>query len=273
LATVTAHAADPITIGGSECGDQGAMVVLGERLESLPTSVNATQLIPLGTFRGLRFGLVLHPHQSPEVSLNGATTQRANLSRDHHGPRAVLNALDRLAGGYKPESDRTRQELAIVEGQLRDYESRLGAEFPHESYLAELTALRDRLKAGLSGATPEPGTEATPSVPELAARIKAVRAANTIEATPQRIGTRRSTGEEPVTARIRRKHDAIGAGDSTPDQLPTNESTTVPHQDVESRDSTARGADLNNLPVRADPGYRTRVAVSRREQEFEASLP
>ena len=37
------------------------------------------------------------------------------LSRDHHGPRAVLNALERLADGYGSECDRVRQDLAIAE--------------------------------------------------------------------------------------------------------------------------------------------------------------
>ena len=51
------------------------------------------------------------------------------------------------------------QDLAIAESQLWDYQARLGTPFRYESYLSELTALRDRLKAGLSGATAEPGTE------------------------------------------------------------------------------------------------------------------
>ena len=58
------------------------------------------------------------------------------------------------------ECDRTRQDLAIAEAQLRDYQARLGKPFAHDAYLAELTGLRDQLKAGLSQATPEPGTTA-----------------------------------------------------------------------------------------------------------------
>src|SRR5207249_4154958 len=93
--------------------------------------------------------------------------------------------------------------------------------FLHDAYLSELTTLRDQLKAGLSGATPDPlrqsdsaarpGTEAPPSVSELAERIKSLKAANTIEATPERAGTRRSSAEEPVTARIRRCHAEASA--------------------------------------------------------------
>ena len=36
---------------------------------------------------------------------------------------------ERLAGGYGPESERIRQDLAIAESQLRDYQARLGAPF------------------------------------------------------------------------------------------------------------------------------------------------
>jgi len=76
---------------------------------------------------------------------------------------AVLNALDRLCGGYDKQADTARQDLAIAEGQLRDYDSRLGQPFAHEAYLAELTSARDRSKAALSGAGPEPGAQPLPS--------------------------------------------------------------------------------------------------------------
>ena len=35
----------------------------------------------------------------------------------------------------------------------------LGTAFPHDAYLSDLTTLRDQLKAGLSGASPEQGGE------------------------------------------------------------------------------------------------------------------
>ena len=101
-----------------------------------------------------------------------------------------------------------RQDLAIAEGQLRDHEARLGRPFAHDAYLAELTDLRDQLKAGLSQATPEPGT---PPVAELAERIKSLKAAHTIDAAPERTAPRRIAAEEPVTARIRRRPEAAPA--------------------------------------------------------------
>ena len=149
-ATATAHADDPITIGGRTYPREDVPDILGGKLDALPKNVRETTRIPLGNYRGLRFGIVLHPQFPPEVYLEGATTRQATLSREHQGPRAVLNALERLADGYGSECDRVRQDLAIAESQLRDYQARLGKPFPHDAYLAELTTLRDQLKAGLS---------------------------------------------------------------------------------------------------------------------------
>ena len=57
------------------------------------------------------------------------------LSRDHHGPRAVLNALDRLAGGYAEQLAAARRDLEIARTQLKDYEARVDLPFAHEQYL------------------------------------------------------------------------------------------------------------------------------------------
>ena len=93
------------------------------------------------------------------------------IARDA-GPRAVLNALGRLADTYPNQIATARQDLAIAEAQLRDDQARLGKPFPHDGYLSELTDLRDQLRAGLSQATPEPGST---SVAELAERIKSLK--------------------------------------------------------------------------------------------------
>ena len=106
------------------------------------------------------------------------------------------------------------KDLAIAEAQLRDYQARLGKPFTLDAYLAELTTLRDQLKAGLSATAHEPGKEQGPSVSELAERIKAMKAANSVEATPQRVGQKQSTAEEPITARIRRRRQALPVSES-----------------------------------------------------------
>jgi hypothetical protein len=171
-ATTNAHLSDSVTIGGRTYPRDDIPDILGGKLDALPKSIRETTRIPLGNYRGLGFGIVLHSQFAPEVYLEGSTTRMATLSRDHHGPRAVLNALERLADGYGSECDRVQRDLGIAQSQLRDYQARLGKPFPHDAYLAELTTLRDQLKAGLSGMAQEPGKEEGPSESELSERIK-----------------------------------------------------------------------------------------------------
>jgi hypothetical protein len=211
-ATAKTHTADPITIGGQSyppCPREDIPAVLGGMLDTLPRYVRETTRVPLGRYRGLGFGLVIRPDFPPDVYLEGETTRSAMLSREHQGPRAVLNALERLASEYGSECNRVRQDRAIAEAQLRDNRARLGKPFTVDAYLSELTVLRDQLKGGLSGTKHEPGAEDGPSLPELADRIKALKAANTINAAPQRVRHTHLSGEEPVTARIRRRAETV----------------------------------------------------------------
>jgi hypothetical protein len=156
-ATTKARANDPIAIGSRTYPREDIPDILGGRLDALPKKVRETARIPLGNYRGLGFAIVLHSQFAPEVYLEGSTTRVATLSRDHQGPRAVLNALERLADGYGSECDRLQRDLGIAQSQLRDYHARLGKHFLHDTYLSELTTLRDQLKVGLSGAAQEPG--------------------------------------------------------------------------------------------------------------------
>ncbi|HZZ82033.1 MAG TPA: DEAD/DEAH box helicase family protein [Gemmataceae bacterium] len=201
--TMNAHAASPFTIGDRRVARDDIVAVLAGHLDTMPKAISAKTRVPLGTYRGLRFGMVLHPQWSPEVYLEGAATRLDTLSRDHHGPRAVLNALDRLAHGYAAESTRAKQDLAIAQSQFRDFQERVGKPFVHEQYLSELTSLRDQLKNRLSSTDDDESAEG-PSASELAERIKTLKAANTIEASPQRARQKTVSAEEPVTARIRR---------------------------------------------------------------------
>ncbi len=216
-ATAKSHATDPMSIGGRTIARDAISEILGGKLDGLPKHVRETTRVPLGTYRGLRFGMVLHPQFPPDVFLEGSMTRFTMLSREHQGPRAVLNALERLATGYGSDCDRTRQDLSIAEAQLRDYHARLGKPFTLETYLTELTSLRDQLKARLSGTGHETGQHDGPSVSELAGRIKALKAANSVEATPQRVRPKQSTAEEPITSRIRRRAESMPAAGSTND--------------------------------------------------------
>jgi hypothetical protein len=202
MATLVAHAEDPITIGDRDYAEEDAAKALAKPLNALPDTVHQTRRYPLGVYRGLTFGLELHPHTAPDAFLEGATTRHAPLARDA-GPRAVLNALDRLVGGYEAQVATTRKDLGIAEGQLRDYQARLGRPFTHDAYLAELTQLRDELKAVLSGSGPEP--EHPPAV-EIAERIQVLKASHSVETPPVRGGKQSAqAAEEPVTTRIRKQ--------------------------------------------------------------------
>ena len=51
--------------------------------------------VPLGTYRGLPFGMVLHPQGRPNVYLEGVVLRLETLSLQHKGPRAVLKGVER----------------------------------------------------------------------------------------------------------------------------------------------------------------------------------
>ena len=152
METAAAHADDPITIGSRSVHHGDVIDVLGARLDVLPQYVHQSQRVALGVYRGLSFGLTLDPQFAPELYLEGAITRRSLLSREHHGPRAVLNALERLAGGYGSESPACGKTWRWRSPSSATTRPASAAPFPHDAYLAELTTLRDQLKAGLSGA-------------------------------------------------------------------------------------------------------------------------
>jgi N12 class adenine-specific DNA methylase len=218
--TITVHAEDRLTINDQRCGREEVMPLLGDCLGLLPQKVHELRRFPLGVYRGLRFGMVLHPQYAPEVYFEGAITRQAALSREHHGPRAVLNALERLENGYRLECARTEEDLAVAQAQQRDYQAQLGMPFLQDSYLSELTGLRDRLKAGLSNTIPGSDTDTLPITTELAAQIKTLQAAHTMEETPERAGRRRASAEEPVTTRIRRRTKAPDLDTATKEASP-----------------------------------------------------
>ncbi len=255
--TANAHADDAITIGGRACLRNEVMNALAMSLESLPAHVQQRRF-PLGVYRGLRFGVILDSHFGPELYLEGAATRQEPLSREHRGPRAVLNSLERLAGSYASKCATSRQELTIAESQLRDYQARLGKPFLHDAYLDELAGLRDWLKAGLSGRTPDAGTESQEGVSELAEQIKALKAAHNVEAVPQRVQRKQAAAEEPVTARIRRRH--IEAGGAVHNDGGVKERDTSP--------SPSAHSDARQLI-----SFQQRIALEEQKKDQRPSLP
>jgi hypothetical protein len=194
---------DKATLASSEAVPSQEAVA--ERMKRMPDRVSETYRSPLGKYRGLDASLILHPLGGTEIVLDGATRRRETLMRDNPGPRAVLNALERLANSYDYECRSHRAEIGVKQGQLRDYESRLGRPFEHGEYMGQLADLRDRLKEGLlEKAQQEPKPEG-PSVAELAQRIGELRAANAVEAAPERTVRKAVRAERPVVARIRER--------------------------------------------------------------------
>ncbi len=229
-ATAAAHADDPIIIADRPCARDQVLDRLTARLNTVPDTVRETKRFPLGRYCGLDFGIVLHSGGAADVYLDGAGTRYGMLSRDHHGPRAVLNALERLADSYGGPLATARRDLEIAKAQLRDYEARLDQPFEQKDYQEELTALRDQLKTALSGGTPEASGQSQPTAAELAERIQALKSSHTIEATPERPRTRNASAAEAITARIRRRTARQPTAEPIPeaeDAAPTIEPATV----------------------------------------------
>jgi hypothetical protein len=208
IATTTAHERDPITIGERRYNREDAPEALALKLKTLPALVPQTHTVPLGVCRALTFGLVLHPQGAPEVYAAGTLTRSTQLSRDFHGSRAILNAVERLIGNAQAEREKIARDLGIAQGQLRDYEARLGAGFAHTDYLNELTGLRNQLEAALSSTTQQVSDAPVWAVDEIVKRIKTLKAANTLEAAPVRTAPRpQATIEEAITTRIRQRRE------------------------------------------------------------------
>ena len=235
---------------------------VAERLKRMPEKVSETYRTKLGTYRGLECGMILHPLGGTEVYLDGNVRRRETLLRDNPGPRAVLNALERLAGGYEYECRNLKTEIGVKQGQLMDYEARLGRPFPHAEYMSQLTDLRDKLKDGLSEKAQEEQSTEGPSVKELAERIKSLREENTVEVAPERAIRKAARAERPVTARIRAK---LGERPAEPVEEPVMapiEATPEPVVLIEEP-PVAEVIPMPQPVVQVD-GYRQRVARSRK---------
>jgi hypothetical protein len=174
-ATCRAQAGATLVIGKVTPADKDQVAILGQLMERLlPRSVQQMVSVPLGQFHGLTFGMVMHPWQAPQAYLAGRAVHHENFNKPDPGPRAVLNALDRLADRYSSDCHYLQRELDVAKNQLRDYQAGQGSKFLHAHYLEQLTTLRDQLRAGLAGQTPADGSTAVP-VPELAAQINALK--------------------------------------------------------------------------------------------------
>jgi hypothetical protein len=202
---------DRLTLGERTFSLSSVVEPLGARLDQLPETVDKPRDVPLGVYRGLRFGMVLHPRFPPDVYCQGQTRHRAQLGKNV-GPRAVLNALTRLIDGLPDEVHRTRQELQVSGSQLRDYQGRVGTAFPHGRYLEELARLRDDLRNALSGRPNDPAVEGQPDTTQIADKFKALKAGQTLDPNATRTVRSGPTAEIPVTERVRERVGQAKAG-------------------------------------------------------------
>lgn len=85
-------------------------------------------------------------------------------------------------------------------------------------------------------------------VSELAESVKALKAANTIEATPQRTERKQAAAEEPITARIRRRFEIH------PSAL---------HADEQDAATDTQHLQAENSPATPAMSFRDRIALER----------
>jgi N12 class adenine-specific DNA methylase len=203
---IASSAHPEFTINGQTVARDDVSARLAESLKQVPEFIGAPIRIDLGKFHGLTFGLDLSPSGPRELRLSGATTRRTTLSRDATGPRAILNALNRMAASYREQSSITDGEIQLARQQLHDYQVRLGALFPHQAHTDRLRQLRDQLKLALSSPPSPESDEQPPSTAEIAASIKQLCVSQAADA----IAVRESepavtTAEEPITRRLKRQ--------------------------------------------------------------------
>src|SRR5262249_41772347 len=100
-----------------------------------------------------------------------------------------------------------------------------------------------------------------PDTAELAHRIKALKAANTIEAAPQRARQKQAAAEEPVTTRIRRRQEASTEAGEPPLPEAANDNHHAAN-DNQPTDSSAKSLT-----------FQQRIAMERQRQDQGPSLP
>jgi hypothetical protein len=101
-----------------------------------------------------------------------------------------------------------------------------------------------------------------PTVAEIADQVKLLRAAQNIEAAPQRVRQKHSAAEEPITARIRRRAEIRPASDSA------IEAATAAQAEVVSP------SELPQSPSADSPtNFQNRIEIERRPTDGPENTP
>lgn len=96
-----------------------------------------------------------------------------------------------------------------------------------------------------------------PGVSELAAKIKTLKAAHSIDATPQRARQKHSTAEVPITARIRRRTEMRPAPDQAIESDAASGARTTLPSEFPAQDS----------PVKPQMTFQERIAMERKRHD------
>ena len=200
---------------------------LARQLNAIPDRTHETRRYPARHLPRPEFRHRDAPAGAPDVYLEGATTRHAMLSRDA-GPRAVLNALDRLADAYPgqiadrpPGPGHRRRPAPRLPGPAGQALRPRRLSQRADGLARPAQGRADRACPREGGDDAQPGAEPIP-VAELADRIKSLKSAHTIDAAPERTAPRRIAAEEPVTARIRRRTVAEPAIEPEPAAAPAD---------------------------------------------------
>ena len=167
----TAQADGRIMVGEQVYPHDDALAVLGKRLKQLPAEVSQIRTVPLGTIPGT--GVRRDPAQLRRAG--GVSRRRGRPAREPVPRRRAASGDERPGPDHRGLSGPMR-ESPPGPGNRRRPAPRLRRPprpiLRHDAYLAELTGLRDRLKAGLAepvpakaGTTPEAGTPSVPNSP------------------------------------------------------------------------------------------------------------
>ena len=113
-----AHERDPVTIGQKRYAKEDVQSALEVKLKGVSMNPWRYKCVELGMYRGLKFSLDLSPHENPAVCVEGAVTRFEPLSREHRGPRAIMNAVARLVDSYGDERAQSRKRPGNLPGTI-----------------------------------------------------------------------------------------------------------------------------------------------------------
>ncbi|MCC7336560.1 MAG: DEAD/DEAH box helicase family protein [Pirellulaceae bacterium] len=146
---------------------------LAGQLALIPEHLSDRRRIRIGSVHGLEFGLDVSAF-GREVYIKGDATIIESVSSTA-GARAILNALSRIEASYEPRMDDTRSKLALTSQQLSDYQERLGKPFVLESYITQLTDLRNQLRSALTESKSNAEIGERPSIADTVDQIVSLR--------------------------------------------------------------------------------------------------